>query len=292
MRNEPGQGQSVSTLSPAAAPAWRKAISRARDHTQSRVLTLSITSLLLFGALHLAVRRWQLHALSPWPPLLSLLFALTVWRLRTATTAASAIGGIICLLLASSTPRLSSFAISPALLPLLVLFVLTFAATRFKRRVKEASGLAEASQGRHASQIVANLGVAGLCASVGFYGGVLAALAEATADTLASEIGQALGGPTWLLTSLRSVTPGTDGGISLRGSAAGLIGGAAVVLSGAAWLPSTRSAVFVYLSGVAGLVFDSLLGATLERRGVLGNDLVNFSSTVFSVLLLWLLLAV
>jgi uncharacterized membrane protein len=31
--------------------------------------------------------------------------------------------------------------------------------------------------------------------------------------------------------------------------------------------------------GVFGLFFDSLLGATLERRGWLNNDAVNFLST-------------
>ncbi len=34
--------------------------------------------------------------------------------------------------------------------------------------------------------------------------------------------------------------------------------------------------------GGGGLFFDSLLGATVERKGWLGNDLVNFASTAFS----------
>jgi uncharacterized membrane protein len=38
----------------------------------------------------------------------------------------------------------------------------------------------------------------------------------------------------------------------------------------------------VFGAGIGGLVFDSWLGATVERRGWLGNDLVNFSSTVFA----------
>jgi uncharacterized membrane protein len=34
------------------------------------------------------------------------------------------------------------------------------------------------------------------------------------------------------------------------------------------------------LAGVFGLLFDSLLGATLERAGRLNNDAVNFLSTL------------
>ena len=41
----------------------------------------------------------------------------------------------------------------------------------------------------------------------------------------------------------------------------------------------------VFAAGCAGLIFDSMLGATVERKGWLGNDLVNFTSTVFAALL-------
>jgi uncharacterized membrane protein len=34
-----------------------------------------------------------------------------------------------------------------------------------------------------------------------------------------------------------------------------------------------------------GLFFDSLLGATAERRGWIGNDLVNFASTLVAALI-------
>ncbi len=246
---------------------------------------------LLVAVLHLALAGWQSHTLTPWPLAISLLFALTVWRLRSATAPAATIGAAICLLIATpAVPHTSSAVISPALWPLILLFLLTFAATRFKRRVKQSSGLAEPRHGRRASQIVANLGVAGLCAAIGFYPGLLAALAEATADTVSSEVGQALGGPTRLLTTLRPVSPGTDGGISLRGTTAGILAATLIVLTGAPALPSWRIAAAILASGVAGLLFDSLLGATVERRGLLGNDLVNASSSLASVLLVWSLL--
>jgi uncharacterized membrane protein len=46
-----------------------------------------------------------------------------------------------------------------------------------------------------------------------------------------------------------------------------------------------RATVIALGAGVVGLFFDSLLGATVERRGWLGNDLVNFSSTAFTAAL-------
>jgi uncharacterized membrane protein len=38
-------------------------------------------------------------------------------------------------------------------------------------------------------------------------------------------------------------------------------------------------------AGAGGLFFDSFLGATMERRGWIGNDLVNFASTLFAAVL-------
>ncbi len=43
-----------------------------------------------------------------------------------------------------------------------------------------------------------------------------------------------------------------------------------------------RLSVDPFAAGVGGLFFDSLLGATVERKGWIGNDLVNFSSTAFA----------
>lgn len=268
----------------------RKPISPDRDRLQSQVLTASITLALLLASARVIVVAWRAGTLSPWPLALSLLFALAVWRLRAATAPAAAIGALICLLLSTPAAAASTFPISPALWPLLLLFLLTFSATRFKRRTKQASGLAEPRHGRRASQIIANLGGAGLCAALGFYPGVLAALAEATADTVSSEVGQALGGPTRLLTTLRPVAPGTDGGISLRGTIAGIAAALLIILAGSPPLPSWRPAGAIAASAVFGLLFDSLLGATAERRGWLGNDLVNATSTLAAVFFTWCLL--
>lgn len=281
---------------------WQKAIPFARDRLQSRALTALVTILLLLGVVHLLLEDLRGDSRAPGalvlPVVLSLVFAGIVWRLRAATPPAALVGALICLLLAHppQAPVLSrvpsstvarGIGVAPVFAALITFFALTFLATRFRRSQKEGMGVAEARSGRRASQIVANLGVAGLCAAIGFYPGALAALAEATADTVSSEIGQALGGEAMLITSLRQVPPGTDGGISAVGTLAGLLAAALVVATGMR-TGSLASDAIAFAAGAGGLLFDSLLGATVERRGWLGNDLVNFTSTLFAALLMGL----
>ena len=201
----------------------------------------------------------------------------------------------------------------------MLLFVLTFLSTRAGRRVKAAAGLAEKRKGRNAAQVIANLSVAALSvSSLGFevvaaavqvccgtpYYQVwvfpammvmcLAALVEATADTVSSEIGQAFGGRPVMVLSLQGVEVGTDGAVTLLRSGAGIAGGVLVAAAGM-WALRLRpvEAGIALVAGVGGLFFDSLLGATVERRGWIGNDLVNFASTMFAagmaVGLLWIL---
>lgn len=242
-------------------------------------------------------------------------FGLMVWLLRAGTAGASATGAIITASLMFSTVRLpySSSWLHGALLPVLAVFLLAFVATRIGKSKKERLGTAESKRGRNSAQVAANLGVAALAATASltfrksaetaaYLNLVLAvaALAEAAADTVSSEIGQVFGGHPVSITTFRRVEPGTDGGVTLIGTLSG-ISAAAIVAAVAVWGTDTWSihsedAWLVFgigsMGGTFGLFFDSVLGDLVERRGWLNNDAVNFSSTIaaiFASLLLWLL---
>jgi uncharacterized protein (TIGR00297 family) len=179
----------------------------------------------------------------------------------------------------------------PAFITLLGVFILTWLTTRIGYARKTGLGLAESRKGRRASQVLANVAAAAGFALVGVFAPVFqvaaaAALAEAAADTASSECGQALTPRSYLITTLRRVEVGTDGGISVPGTLAALFASCIIAALAAytTWIPR-RDALFVASAGFLGTIVDSILGATLERRGLLDNNGVNFSSTIAAGLL-------
>lgn len=226
-------------------------------------------------------------------------FGLVVWRLRAGTLGAAATGAAITASLMYSTTRFpyATSWIHGGLLPLLAVFLLTFAATKIGKSKKEKLGTGESKRGRNAAQVAANLGTAALLTQAFTLGethswnslsasAAIAALAEAAADTVSSEIGQVFGGYPRMLTTLRRVEPGTDGGITLAGTVAGTIAAAIVAAIGVWALGGDWFAwAFLAAGAVLGLFFDSLLGATAERKGWLNNDAVNFLSTLSAPIL-------
>jgi uncharacterized protein (TIGR00297 family) len=178
------------------------------------------------------------------------------------------------------------------LVPLAAVFLLTVITTRWGYERKQRLGVAERRRGRTASQILANLGAAALCALPAVWfarfsdvllAGATAALAEAAADTASSEVGQATASNAYMITGLRPAAIGTNGAISVEGTLAGCIAASIV-----AWVSSFAGLVpwqwtpIVAVAGVAGMFLDSLLGTTWENSGKMGNDAVNFVSTVFA----------
>lgn len=252
-------------------------------------------------------RHWgtQLPAAAVWAIGLSAILAFATYPLRAATMGAALTGAAInaSLMYSTSTHRYEPW--RTAVIPVLAVFLLAFGATRAGRAKKERLGIAERRMGRSATQVAANLGVAALVTNrllegwVGAHGWPtraggtlfvlgLAALAEAAADTVSSELGQVFGGRPRMITTLRPVEPGRDGAISVAGTLAGAT--AAVVVAGAGALAVSGGISMFWVAtvaGVTGLVFDSLLGATLEQAGMLNNDAVNFLSTIWAAAVAW-----
>jgi uncharacterized protein (TIGR00297 family) len=175
-----------------------------------------------------------------------------------------------------------------AFVALVSVFALTWLCTRFGYRRKEKLGTAERLDGRTALQVLANLAVAASCAGISaltprkavFLLAVSAALSEAAADTVSSEVGQARTTKARLITTWEEVAAGTDGGVSWAGTMAGIAAAAAVTLvSVVTGLIPLRWLGISILGAMAGMIADSFLGALLERRKLLQNDAVNFLGT-------------
>jgi uncharacterized protein (TIGR00297 family) len=135
--------------------------------------------------------------------------------------------------------------------------------------------------------VFANLAVAALGSTLfGFTGNriwlvaAVAALAEAAIDTVASEIGQVGRTDARLITTWKRVPAGTDGGITIPGSIAGAAAGLLIAIIAVVGGMIPRAELWIPVTaGFAGMLFDSLLGATAQRRGWISNQAVNLIST-------------
>lgn len=225
-------------------------------------------------------------------------------------------------------------------LALVVFFATSSLLSHYKEQIKAQRASEKFAKGgqRDLSQTLANGGIgAGLALLYALSGEpplLLAAfvgvLATVTADTWATELGVLSPHPPRLITTGRLVEPGTSGGVTLAGTTAAAAGGLCIgiilpcfVLIGqlfgntaspTPWWVSAAGLV----GGLAGALFDSLLGATVQamyrsptgqetertvgRDGTpntlvrgwpwLNNDMVNLLSSLFGgavAILVWLL---
>jgi uncharacterized protein (TIGR00297 family) len=211
---------------------------------------------------------------------------------------------------------------------LLLLFFITSSglSRAFKKRKQGLSEKFSKGSERDSGQVFGNGGLATLFVLVhAFYPesmigwvGFAASLAAVNADTWATELGVLNPTPPRMITDLRKrVEKGTSGGVSLFGTLASLLGAAVIALP-AAWFAHDWTLLpIIAVAGLAGALFDSLLGATVQAmyfcptdqketekhplhtcgtetvhiRGWawLDNDWVNFACGAFGVIIALLL---
>jgi uncharacterized protein (TIGR00297 family) len=200
---------------------------------------------------------------------LAAIISLGAWRLGVLTPsgslAASLVGGL--------TYGLGGL---PAAILLIAFFGSSSLLSRTftKRKAKAAADFAKGGR-RDWAQVAANGGVPVLALLAGA-GGLLAApvawvafaaaLATVSADTWATELGVLSKTPPRLITTGKTVSPGTSGGVSLLGNLVGL--GAAFFIGILAWLIPLSLTIQVVLiatsAGILGSIFDSYLGALVQ----------------------------
>jgi uncharacterized protein (TIGR00297 family) len=158
---------------------------------------------------------------------------------------------------------------------LIAFFVTSTALSRFRRQLKEArtAGIIAKGGERDAVQVLANGGPFALAAVAslalpwpGWAALAGGAIATATADTWATEIGTLADRPPRSILSMRQVPPGTSGGVTAAGTLAALVG--ALFIAALARLVGwpAAAAAGAAAGGLAGAIADSLLGASVQAR--------------------------
>ena len=206
----------------------------------------------------------------------------SVWA-RKLTIPAAITGGVLGVILYCGSGW-------TGILLMAIFFILGTAATSWKRDKKQHLGIAEENKGiRKTSQVIANGGVAALVSLLAclypqlsslFTLMVAACFSSAAADTLSSELGSVYGRRFYNILSFKKDKRGLDGVISLEGIAFGLAGSCIIAVIYSIGFGWNIHFLWIVIAGTIGNLTDSLLGASLERRGVLQNDAVNFLNTL------------
>ncbi|MGP6221009.1 DUF92 domain-containing protein [Caldiplasma sukawensis] len=186
------------------------------------------------------------------------------------------------------------------LILLIVFAAVSHIATIYRIKDKKKSGLQEGKKGERGISNVFYGGLIGVFISiftlsnlnVNYFAIFSATFAAITSDTLASEIG-VLDKKTYLITTLKPVTTGTNGGISFLGEIASLLGAISISIS---YLILTNfsdifPAFVILIAGFLSCQLDSILGAIYENRKKMNKGQVNLFSQLFSAILSFLILS-
>ncbi len=201
------------------------------------------------------------------------------------TVAGTIIGGAVALLIYLGTGYIG-------IAMLATFFLLSTLATSHKKNEKRKL-TGEHAEKRDARQVLANGGlpaILGLLALI-LPGNVVlatilmaAAFASATADTLSSELGTVYGKRFYNIINFHPDEKGRDGVISMEGTLIGIAGSVIIAVIFALNFGLNSVFLSIIVAGTIGNLIDSVLGATLERRGYMGNNEINFLNTLFAVI--------
>jgi uncharacterized protein (TIGR00297 family) len=159
---------------------------------------------------------------------------------------------------------------------LLAFFITSSALSRmFKKRKQGLDEKFSKGHQRDAGQVFGNGGLATAFvlihalypeSTIGWVG-FAAALAAVNADTWATELGVLNPHPPRLIHNFKVVEKGTSGGISIIGTLASVAGSGLIGILAASLAPQPASwtmGLIITLAGLAGSLFDSFLGATVQ----------------------------
>lgn len=176
--------------------------------------------------------------------------------------------------------------------------LLALTSSRTARRDRGARG--EGHERRTAANIWANCGVGASAAVFQILGATwgleltaawfVAGITAGASDTVASEVGRALGGTPRAFPSGRPVPAGTPGAVSVVGTAAGATAAAVIALPAVAlWLLPATFVAPIVVASTAGAFVESALATTLESRGIAGNHSLNLVNTAVAaaITLVW-----
>jgi len=155
----------------------------------------------------------------------------------------------------------------------LIVFFFTIAefCTRYSKHARKSK-----QEARSTGNILGNSGAAVIALVFAQPIGFFTAVSSALADTASSEIGILSKTKPRLITSFKRVEAGTDGALSTLGTITALLAALLVALIHYALFQNTKAFAIIWLAGFAGMMVDSLLGATLQKKKLLNNSLVNF----------------
>lgn len=260
--------------------------------TVPAVAALVLASLAAVEAGRVAAAWPLLTARVPMAVGVNLTFAATGYVLRTVTAPGAVTGALIGVATWLGAGH-------SGWLMLLAAFVVASAATRLGHRRKSQLGIAEARGGRRGpGNAIANTSLAawaaflmpGLADAPAAGVVIVAALATAASDTVASEVGKAWGRTAWIPWRLTRVPPGTSGAVSMEGTLAGVVGAAMLTALGATLglIPLVAIVPIVIAATLAALA-EGWLAVRFEATGHLDNDTLNFLNSVIgaALALLW-----